>query len=470
MESRRSLFVLESKCANIDFEASMRVWVEEAASSRGGLADWAETRARIHENARRLRMLAGDQPPSEVDTVDDEEEDDDGDFGVESRVVSARLAHEDCIAQLKDASSRLKQLEESRANKRRVTRARSDVTRLESRVRRLKDALDFATCQRNEMRDLLVLGVDLETLRETKDILGTQLGSLVHQQAMAVTSGKRGIRWSADIVQWCLRVYAKSPAAYREMASGGLLHLPTERTLKKKYASTMDVFGEATDEVIDLMAKSMDNAGVPKGLRRVQLAYDDVKIKKGIVWSATSKTMVGFVSERFREYASVKFGDLDPSLAVQATQICARCIVCADGETEETQTHFTFNLETHGVSPCAFTTYFLADVLSSLARRLYARGIVVCGLVADNDVAFRGIRELFPGGCSPESAAHVARTSRRQSQASIAISESGVFSQGQNLDLLQQFLTKDAKTAFQQGLEELAAQQLEREQQTAQML
>ena len=44
--------------------------------------------------------------------------------------------------------------------------------------------------------------------------------------------GASGMRWHPTVVRWCISMYIKSPAAYRQLANSGFLYLPSQSTLK----------------------------------------------------------------------------------------------------------------------------------------------------------------------------------------------------------------------------------------------
>ena len=52
------------------------------------------------------------------------------------------------------------------------------------------------------------------------------------QQKKLLASPKFGRRYHPHLIRFCLFVHAKSPSAYRELASSGVLVLPSERVLR----------------------------------------------------------------------------------------------------------------------------------------------------------------------------------------------------------------------------------------------
>ena len=75
--------------------------------------------------------------------------------------------------------------------------------------------------------------------RDICDIMGsTDLKQTPHmehfwkQQKKLLTSPKFGRRYHPHLIRFCLSVYAKSPSAYRELATSGVLVLPSERVLR----------------------------------------------------------------------------------------------------------------------------------------------------------------------------------------------------------------------------------------------
>ena len=52
------------------------------------------------------------------------------------------------------------------------------------------------------------------------------------QQKKLLASSKFGRRYHPHLIRFCLSLHSKSPSAYRELASSGVLILPSERTLR----------------------------------------------------------------------------------------------------------------------------------------------------------------------------------------------------------------------------------------------
>ena len=69
-------------------------------------------------------------------------------------------------------------------------------------------------------------------LREhTGNIQDKSLEVLLSDQAKALSTESRKMRWHPAVIKWCLRVYLKSHKLYDDLRNSGGLKLPSGRTL-----------------------------------------------------------------------------------------------------------------------------------------------------------------------------------------------------------------------------------------------
>ena len=97
------------------------------------------------------------------------------------------------------------------------------------------------------------------------------------------------------MIRWCVSLYAKSSAAYRQLASSGFLCLPHKSTLSAHMKFTGAGPGVNPD-VIDLIIKEMGISQMTEFQKKVALIWDEMKVKAGLVMDRNSGKVVGFSS------------------------------------------------------------------------------------------------------------------------------------------------------------------------------
>ena len=87
--------------------------------------------------------------------------------------------------------------------------------------------------ERNSITINEALESDLLSILGNTDLKRTpHMDFFWQQQKKLLSSPKFGRRYHPHLIRFCLSVHAKSPAAYRELASSGVLVLPSERVLR----------------------------------------------------------------------------------------------------------------------------------------------------------------------------------------------------------------------------------------------
>ena len=84
-----------------------------------------------------------------------------------------------------------------------------------------------------------------------------------------------------------------SSSAYRAVRQGGIISLPSERTLSEYTHWTAPHSGlqsEYVEELHNLLSESL-----PSNQHQVALSIDEMKIKSGIVFNKHSGRLIGFV-------------------------------------------------------------------------------------------------------------------------------------------------------------------------------
>ena len=109
-----------------------------------------------------------------------------------------------------------------------VQKQRLTCEELESQIQQMKTEIE---------QNSITINKDVEN--DLLQILGhTSLGNTLHmklfreQQKNLLSSSASGQQYHPKIIRFCLSLYAKSQAAYRELQESGVLVLPSERTLR----------------------------------------------------------------------------------------------------------------------------------------------------------------------------------------------------------------------------------------------
>ena len=118
----------------------------------------------------------------------------------------------------------------------------------------------------------------------------------------------RGMQWHPLIIRWCLSIYHTSLAAHKQLANRKInfLRLPHVNSLNKYSNFTKPQTGFNTDILKELVL----DAGLgktPKYKENIVICYDEIKIKSNLVYSRTSRKMVGFtgmgnMSDEFKTF------------------------------------------------------------------------------------------------------------------------------------------------------------------------
>ena len=69
--------------------------------------------------------------------------------------------------------------------------------------------------------------------------------------------GPSGMRWHPTMIRWCLSMFLKSPAAYKQLASSGFLHLPSQ-SLLKSYTNFTDNLPGVNPEILKILIKEFN--------------------------------------------------------------------------------------------------------------------------------------------------------------------------------------------------------------------
>ena len=96
------------------------------------------------------------------------------------------------------------------------------------------------------------------------------------------------MRWHPLIIRWCLSIYHKSPAAYKQLANRRInfLRLPHVNTLNKYSNFTQPQTGFNPDISKELVL-DVGLEKLPYYKKNVVICHDEMKIKSNLVYSRT---------------------------------------------------------------------------------------------------------------------------------------------------------------------------------------
>ena len=127
----------------------------------------------------------------------------------------------------------------------------------------------------------------------TGDASTAFLEILLNDQAKALTTEARQMRWHPLVIKWCLRLYNKSHSSYNALQDSGVLKLPTGRTLSD-YKNFNKPGGGWNGEVLNEMRKRLCERNLDDRGRWGGLFFDEVKVKEGLVFDQSTWELVGF--------------------------------------------------------------------------------------------------------------------------------------------------------------------------------
>ena len=134
---------------------------------------------------------------------------------------------------------------------------------------------------------------DILNILDNNDLSSTPHMNLFwQQQKKLLSSPKFGRRYHPHLIRFCLSLHSKSPSAYRELASSGVLVLPSERILRdyRNFFKPKPGFNEAN--VSQLKEQTSQLFDVQ---RYVILSFDEMKIQSSLVFDKHSNELIGFV-------------------------------------------------------------------------------------------------------------------------------------------------------------------------------
>jgi hypothetical protein len=116
---------------------------------------------------------------------------------------------------------------------------------------------------------------------------------LLKDQAKALKTPARQMKWHPLVIRWCLQMYSKSHYHYEDMRESGFLKLPSGRTLSdyKNYSSAKSGWQTSMLETMKsrFVTMKIGKQGILGGL-----FFDEVKIKEGLLFDPSTWELIGF--------------------------------------------------------------------------------------------------------------------------------------------------------------------------------
>eukprot|EP00112_Aurelia_sp_Birch-Aquarium-sp1_P004779 Seg1542.3 transcript_id=Seg1542.3/GoldUCD/mRNA.D3Y31 product="Transposable element P transposase" protein_id=Seg1542.3/GoldUCD/D3Y31 len=135
--------------------------------------------------------------------------------------------------------------------------------------------------------------IEKHLVQHTGDARTHFLEILLKDQAKALNTDARQMRWHPLIIRWCLRLYNRSHASYNALQDSGFLKLPTGRALSDYRNFNKPDSGWKLSQM-DEMKKRIQEKKLPESAYLGGIFFDEVKVKEGLVFDASNWELVGF--------------------------------------------------------------------------------------------------------------------------------------------------------------------------------
>lgn len=200
------------------------------------------------------------------------------------------------------------------------------------------------------------------------------------------------MRWHPVIIRLYKALSAKSPAAYKLLRTSGFLTLPTQRTLRCYTNFTASEAG-FNKEFLARVCQDIKLKGLGEIERNIMLAFNEMKVFQGLVYSHQTGHIIGFtsvssVNDEMAAFARKCEGE-DPHMASHALVLMARGICTS------------FCRAVAYFATGGATTDQLYHVIMEGTEYLETCGFSVRGLVCDGAASNRGLFKLLTTS-SPE--------------------------------------------------------------------
>ncbi|CAM1323325.1 Uncharacterised protein r2_g3187 [Pycnogonum litorale] len=118
---------------------------------------------------------------------------------------------------------------------------------------------------------------------------GNEFSKLFFKEQKRRWDGKSG-KWHPMLIRYALLLHSRSPSAYNLLRDTGVLHLPSDRTLRDYSQAIKSRCGLQNEKIIELKENTKHLYGHQ---RYISLVFDEMKISEGLVYR--NNEIVGFV-------------------------------------------------------------------------------------------------------------------------------------------------------------------------------
>ena len=115
------------------------------------------------------------------------------------------------------------------------------------------------------------------------------------QQLAASSTPGKGRRWHPLMIKWCIFLHHQSSAAYETLRQSGVIHLPSQRTLRD-YTNCVKATVGFSSETDEQLMKAAHFGSCPVWQKLVFLLLDEMYIREDLVYNKHSGKLVGFVN------------------------------------------------------------------------------------------------------------------------------------------------------------------------------
>ena len=116
---------------------------------------------------------------------------------------------------------------------------------------------------------------------------------LLKDQAKALTTEARQMRWHPIVLKWCLHMYNKSHSMYEDMRSSKMLKLPSGRTSSDHRNFDYPQSGWQSKHLQNMLNR-FKTATISNHGKLGMLVFDEVKVKEGLVFDPSTWELIGF--------------------------------------------------------------------------------------------------------------------------------------------------------------------------------
>lgn len=237
--------------------------------------------------------------------------------------------------------------------------------------------------------DNIFFSAILEKQKETLPKNSFKKLFLEQQLAALRSKTKRLRRWDPKVLQFCIHLYRKSPAAYKSLSSSGILELPSKRTLYS-HSSHIGLKSGFNNDSFQMAKRMLDAACLQDHQRYVSLILDEMKIKEDIIYKANTGELVGFsnLNDTGNDILKLKQQSIKGEIPEVATHVLQLMIRSVTGNFKFPVAYF----------PCkSMDSDDLHSIISEAIANLEFHDIKVIAVIADGASTNRKVFRNFVG-------------------------------------------------------------------------